>query len=260
MYWFLLSFLFAAAARMVAPAASLSAAVSTLAFGFFLGLKHATDADHIVAVSTIVSEKKSARAASLIGALWGVGHTLALFLVGAVVLVLKTQIPEHVATFFEFGVGVMLVFLGLRLFYHLLRGSKLHIHVHDHNGVRHAHFHLHKKDEPHLHHSHHGLEFDRRSLFIGLVHGMAGSAALMLLVLTTISSTWLAVGYILIFGVGSIGGMMLMSMLLALPITFLGQRFDRFQKSVQVAAGALSVAFGILIMWEMGQALWPAIS
>ncbi len=230
--------------------------VSVLGFGFLLGLKHATDADHIVAISTIVSEKQDARAASTVGMMWGLGHTLALLVVGLGVILLKTQIPEHVASLLEFAVGVMLVFLGVRLFLRLRRARTIHFHEHEHDGYRHAHLHIHEEGVDDPPHTHHGFSFDHRSLLIGLVHGMAGSAALMLLVLTTISSTWLAVAYILVFGLGSIGGMMAMSFVLALPVALMGARFDRLQRSVQFFAASLSVIFGLIIMWEIGHGLF----
>ncbi len=230
--------------------------ISILGFGFLLGLKHATDADHIVAISTIVSEKKNARAASAVGMMWGLGHTLALLVVGLGVILMKTQIPDHVASLLEFAVGVMLVFLGVRLFVRLRRARTIHFHVHEHDGYRHAHLHIHEKGVDDPPHTHHGFSFDHRSLLIGLVHGMAGSAALMLLVLTTISSTWLAIAYILIFGVGSIGGMMAMSFFLALPVALIGSRFEKMQRSVQFFAASLSVIFGLIIMWEIGHGLF----
>ena len=183
---------------------------SVLLIGFLLGLRHATDADHLAAVSTIVSEKKNIFSASIIGGLWGVGHTISLFLVGALVIFLKLQISETVEARLEAIVGGMLVILGINALRKLYTAQEIHAHSHAHDGHAHTHIHLHKNQlEENSHH-----RFSPRSVIIGMVHGLAGSAALMLLVVPTISSPLLALLYILIFGVGSIGGMMLMSFLI----------------------------------------------
>jgi sulfite exporter TauE/SafE len=226
--------------------------LSLLAFGFVLGLKHAVDADHLAAVSTMASERRSLLGASLIGALWGVGHTISLTVAGIVVIVLNFQISETVKQSLEFCVGLMLVGLGVNALRKLATGGRIHIHVHEHGGQVHAHPHVHEsapREEPH---THHGLRFGARPLLIGMVHGLAGSAALMLLVLTTISSSFIGFLYIGIFGAGSIGGMMIMSTLFALPARLTAQRFARANFALRCLAGVFSLSFGLFMVYEIG--------
>jgi sulfite exporter TauE/SafE len=226
--------------------------VSLLAFGFVIGLKHAVDADHLAAVSTMASERRSLLSSSLIGALWGVGHTFSLMIAGIVVIVLHVQISETVKQSLEFCVGLMLVGLGVNALRKLAKGGRIHIHVHEHGGQVHAHPHVHEsapREEPH---THHGLRFGARPLLIGMVHGLAGSAALMLLVLTTISSSLVGFLYISVFGAGSIGGMMIMSTLFALPARLTVQRFARANFALRCLAGIFSLSFGLFMIYEIG--------
>lgn len=218
---------------------------SVLIIGFVLGLQHATEADHLAAVSTIVSEKKNLFTASIVGGLWGVGHTISLFTVGIVVIFLKLQISENVEAKLEACVGLMLVILGLNALRKLLKAKKVHIHTHEHGGHVHAHIHTHGEKPVE---SHHG--FSPRSIIVGMVHGLAGSAALMLLVVPTIPSPWVASLYILIFGVGSIGGMMAMSFLIGLPFHFTANRFDILNKAIRLCAGVFSLGLGLTIIYE----------
>ena len=224
---------------------------AVLSLGFFIGLRHATEADHLAAVSTIVSERKSIWSSMFIGGIWGLGHTISLVVAGIFVLLLNFQISERTERMLEFGVGVMLVLLGLNVLQKIVRGGKLHLHTHEHAGRKHVHPHLHepaKTDEPN---THHGFSFNPRALIIGMVHGMAGSAALMLLVIPTIESRPLGLLYIVIFGVGSIAGMMLMSLLVGLPF-YLSAKFSRFNHVLQCVAGLVSVGLGLLIIYEKG--------
>jgi sulfite exporter TauE/SafE len=219
---------------------------SVLMIGFVLGLQHATEADHLAAVSTIVSEKKNLLTASIVGGLWGIGHTISLFGVGMLVIFLKLQISETIEARLEACVGLMLVVLGLNALRKLFQASKVHVHAHEHDGHRHAHIHTHaddRRDE-----SHHRLS--PRSVAIGMVHGLAGSAALMLLVVPTINSPALALLYILIFGIGSIGGMMAMSFLIGLPFHFTAGRFDVLNRGIRLVAGVFSLGLGFSIIYE----------
>ena len=229
---------------------------SLLALGFVLGLKHAVDADHLAAVSTMASERRSLLSSSLIGALWGLGHTISLVAAGIIVIVLHFQISETVKQSLEFCVGLMLVGLGLNALRKLARGGYVHIHAHEHGGHVHAHPHVHPglqkeahKQEPH---THHGLRFGARPFLIGLVHGLAGSAALMLLVLTTVTSPLVGLLYIGIFGAGSIGGMMIMSTLFALPARFTAARFTRANLALRCLAGIFSLSFGFFMICQIG--------
>ncbi len=229
---------------------------SVLALGFALGIKHALDADHLVAVSTIVSERKGLRGSSLVGAVWGLGHTASLLAVGLAVIALHAQIPERVAQAMEFGVAVMLVGLGLNLLRKLLSGATFHAHPHRHGGCWHLHPHLHEArghggpDAPSD--SHHALRVGKRPFLIGMVHGLAGSAALMLLVLATIPSRALGFAYIGVFGLGSVGGMLVMSTLIGLPFAVTAHRFERLNAAVQALAGGFSVGLGLWLMWQIG--------
>ncbi len=222
-----------------------------LGLGFFLGLKHATEADHLAAVTTIVSGRKSIWNSALVGGLWGLGHTISLFVAGIFVLLLNFQISERTERALEFCVGLMLTILGLNVFRKLVKGGKLHFHTHEHGGREHVHPHIHES-EPDEAHTHHGLSLSPRALFIGMVHGMAGSAALMLLVIPTIDSRSLGLFYIVIFGVGSIGGMMLMSLLVSLPFRLTEFKFERINRLMQIAAGVISVSLGLWIVYEKG--------
>lgn len=219
---------------------------SILVFGFLLGLKHATEADHLAAVSTIVSEKKNLFASSIIGGLWGVGHTISLLVVGLFVIFLKLQISEQLEAKLEAGVGIMLVLLGLNALRNLYLTKNAHLHTHEHEGHKHLHIHTHgEKTEEKWHHN-----LSPRSVIIGMIHGLAGSAALMLLVVPQIKSSFLAIVYIVIFGVGSIGGMMLMSFLVGLPFHFTANNFVSMNKAIRFIAGIFSFGLGLSIIYE----------
>jgi sulfite exporter TauE/SafE len=219
---------------------------SVLLIGFVLGLQHAVEADHLAAVSTIVSEKKNLFTASIVGGLWGVGHTISLFTVGLLVIFLKLQISSSVESKLEAVVGAMLVILGINAFRKLFVSKEVHAHVHEHGGHIHTHFHAH--NNPAKEKSHHRLS--PRTILIGMVHGLAGSAALMLLVVPTIASPYVAILYILIFGVGSIGGMMAMSFLIGLPFHFTANRFGLLNKGIRLCAGIFSLGLGMTIIYE----------
>lgn len=226
--------------------------LSLLAVGFVLGLKHALDADHLAAVSTMATERRSLVASSLIGAMWGLGHTASLLLAGCLVLIFQFEINASAARVLEFGVGLMLVALGINTLRKLRRGARIHMHAHEHGGFWHAHPHLHQQkieDRPHMHH---GLKSSARPLLVGMVHGMAGIAALMLLVLATTPSRLAGFLYIALFGIGSIGGMMIMSTLFALPARLTSMRFAHANLTLRGLAGAFSLAFGIFTIYKVG--------
>lgn len=221
--------------------------VALLVFGFVLGLRHALDVDHLAAVSTIVSERRSVWASSLVGALWGLGHTVALLVVGVAVIALHTEIPPSVARGLELGVAIMLVGLGANLLRTLRRGGRLHLHSHAHGGRVHVHPHLHEVGA-----AHHHLRPGRRPFLVGLMHGLAGSAALMLAVAATIPSPILALTYVAVFGCGSIGGMMAMSTLVGVPLGLAADRFARAEGVVRACAALASVAVGLALAWRIG--------
>lgn len=221
---------------------------SILFYGFLIGLKHATDTDHLAAIGTIIAEKRSLLSSALVGGLWGLGHTVSLSLAGFLILFLEFQISEEVEKFFESCVAVMLLLLGLNVFRKLLQGGELHFHTHSHGSITHAHPHIHLGED--AAHTHHGLDLTFRSFLIGLVHGLAGSAGLMLMVIPTINSKLLGIVYIIVFGIGSIGGMMIMSFLVGLPF-FLSSGFIRLNKILQVLAGSFSLFVGVYIIYEI---------
>ena len=165
---------------------------SLLFFGFVLGLRHATEADHLAAVSTIVSERKSLFSAALVGGLWGVGHTIALFVVGLIVILLKLQISESVEAKLESVVGLMLVILGVNAVRKILSSKTIHAHTHDHSGHEHKHLHTHADETAEA--SHH--RFSPRSVVVGMIHGLAGSGALMFIILPLIESPVVALAYL----------------------------------------------------------------
>jgi ABC-type nickel/cobalt efflux system permease component RcnA len=218
--------------------------------GLILGIKHALDADHLIAVSTIVSEHQSLKWASLIGAFWGLGHTATLFVVGLLVIGFRLTIPLRVALGLEFLVALMLVVLGGNILWRSFRAEKLHLHAHAHNPETHTHFHFH--GEPEESHAHpHPFKSMRKPFLVGMVHGLAGSAALMLLVLTTIPSPLAGLVYILIFGFGSVGGMLVLSSLIGLPFVLTARRFSLLNGWIRLVAGLASAAFGLFLGWEI---------
>jgi ABC-type nickel/cobalt efflux system permease component RcnA len=238
-----------------------------LGLGFALGLKHATEADHLVAVTTIVSEQRSVWRSGLVGALWGVGHTASLLVAGLLVIVLGLAIPNPVASILEFVVALMIIFLGSRILYLTLRHRE-HVHVHtpSHEGHAHIHFHFHDDSDAHKIRSQakHGAEHHLRRLsgwrplIVGMVHGLAGSAVLTLLVLTEVvrdGSRFRGMAYLLVFGVGSIGGMLLMSTLISLPIILTTRRFERIETPMRLVVSISSIAFGIYYAWLTGWAI-----
>lgn len=212
-------------------------------FGFLLGIKHALDADHIVAVTTIVSRGRGLFRSALVGLSWGIGHTLTLFIVGFGVLVLKLTVPDRLALSMEFIVGMMLVVLGVSVIRRLVRS---HVHWHRHGDKYHLHSHSHEATPEHDH-RHMG-----RSLVIGMVHGLAGSGALTVLVLSTMSSVVQGLSFLLLFGVGSIMGMLVFSGLISLPFKLTAGVSQRLNLWVQGAAGVISIVLGLFIMWQIG--------
>jgi high-affinity nickel permease len=227
--------------------------VTALALGFVYGLRHALDPDHMVAVSTIVSEHKSLLRSSIVGTFWGLGHTTSLLGFGLLVLLLKVSIPKSLELWLEMAVAAMLVVLGVNVMLGVAkkRGLQLHSHSHSHDGEEHAHLHIHSNDNHE--HRHRMLKLGRRPFIVGLVHGMAGSAAVTLAALTTIPSVLVGLIYIGLFGLGSIGGMLLMSALIGLPFAVTARRFSTLNLRVRLIAGLLSVVFGLMLAWNLLQ-------
>lgn len=225
------------------------ASLGILSFGFVLGLKHAIEADHLAAVSTIVAQQKGLLRYAGLGALWGLGHTISLTVAGTLVLVLNFQISPEIEQMLEFFVGIMLCLLGLNVIRKLVKGRKLHLHHHAHGGHEHAHIHAH----PHQHDDGNEVSsFNPRALIVGMVHGLAGSAALMLLIVPIIDSKIVGMLYVLIFGIGSIAGMAIMTFIVGLPFRITAFRYTRVRHILEGIAGIVSVAFGLWIIYENG--------
>ncbi|MDQ3255655.1 MAG: sulfite exporter TauE/SafE family protein [Acidobacteriota bacterium] len=241
------------------PSLASLGALAVLGLGLVFGLKHATEADHVVAVSTIVSEQRNLWRAALVGVLWGAGHTASLVVVGVIVLALRIAIPEYVGAWLEFGVALMIIGLGVAALARALRKREdVHLHQHTHDGVPHAHIHFHEEGtehaEPTAAHSHAVTRIGVKPVIVGAVHGLAGSAALTLLVLTQIQSMVVGLLYLIVFGVGSVAGMLIMSSLVGLPFALGARRFSGLSNGLQTVAGALSVAFGIWYAYGTGVA------
>jgi sulfite exporter TauE/SafE len=219
--------------------------VSVIGLGFLLGVRHALDADHVAAVSTLIAERPAWRSSGWIGFWWGCGHTLTLLAVGLIVLQLKIVISPALAAGLEFAVGIMLVLLGASLAATVIR-DRWHLHVHQHDGASHAHLHRHGAQESHGHE--HWFGPTTRPVMVGMVHGLAGSAALMLLVLAAVQSPWEGLVYILVFGAGSIAGMIGVGLLISFPLTLSQAMGRRVQLAVQGLASLASIALGVSMM------------
>lgn len=180
---------------------------SVLTIGFVLGIRHAIEPDHVIAVSTIASQSKKLWHASLAGVFWGIGHTITLFIVGIILILMKGEIPGKWSMSLEFLVGIMLVYLGVTT---ILSFKNIHVHTHGHDGDEHKHVHTHEHGGKHEHkhkHKHKHVSY-LKSMSIGLVHGLAGSGTMVILTMSTVKSVWEAAIYILLFGVGTVIGML----------------------------------------------------
>lgn len=226
-----------------------------LGIGLLFGLKHATEVDHVVAVSTIVSQHRNVWRSSLVGALWGAGHTVSLLVIGIFVLTLKIAIPERVSNWLEFCVALMIIGLGASALWNALRKrGDVHVHKHSHDGVSHTHIHFHEPQTKHnaqRKHTHAVSQIGIKPVLIGAMHGVAGSGALTLLVLAQINSTWQGLLYLAVFGVGSIAGMLLMSGLIGLPFALTSRNLTGLHHRLQAAAAVFSLAFGFWYAYDL---------
>jgi len=239
--------------------------LSIIAIGFFLGMRHATDPDHVVAVTTIVSRQNKIGRAALTGIFWGIGHTLTIFVVGTAIILFDVVIPARIGLGMEFSVAVMLIILGLMNVVSFSRSAQsiariqggVTTHAHSHASGELIHTHTHEPESMSLTRMDRwfgNLGFYRqlRPLLIGIVHGLAGSAAVALLVLTTIRDPHWAIAYLLIFGIGTVAGMMLITMSIASAFNFFGRKHANFSVRLGLISGLLSLGFGLLLVYQIG--------
>ena len=233
---------------------------AALALGVVLGVRHSLDPDHVVAVSTIVSQYRNPLRSFWVGVSWGLGHTTTLLLIGVVIIALRLTIPDRLALVLEFFVGVMLVGLGAQVVYGFVK-KRVHQHSHGHEEEDHLHFHAHGRAQDEIqiesldHHNDAGVGkpfLRKKSYVVGLVHGVAGSAALTLLVLASIESPWAGLVYILLFGLGSILSMGVMTIFISFPFVFSANRLPKLNRIIQFGVGTLSILFGLFLMYEIG--------
>jgi high-affinity nickel-transport protein len=252
----------------------MTALFAIIALGFFLGMRHATDPDHVIAVTTIVSRQNRISRAALTGIVWGIGHTITIFAVGTAIILFGLVIPTRLGLSMEFSVALMLIILGLMNVLAFVRSARsiakgdaeatVHSHPHSHGDYVHTHAHGHAREShPHaadttpLAQMDHwfgriGIYRQLRPLLVGIVHGLAGSAAVALLVLTTIRDPRWAIAYLLVFGLGTVGGMMLITMSIASAFNFFGKKHASFSVRLGLVSGLLSLAFGLLLVYQIG--------
>src|SRR5579884_726289 len=245
--------------------------LSIIALGFFLGMRHATDPDHVIAVTTIVTRERQISKSAWIGAFWGIGHTITIFVVGVAIILFDVVIPPRIGLSMELAVGFMLILLGIVNVVGFFRGMPagvpfsstsevVHSHAHGHGDYIHTHPHTHGPLE-HTHKKNPVAWLDQalsdfklyrpiRPLMIGIVHGLAGSAAAALLVLATIRDPRWAVAYLLVFGIGTIAGMMLITMSIASTFHFVRGK-HQFLRQLAMASGLLSLGFGVFVAYQI---------
>lgn len=227
---------------------------SILMLGFLLGMRHAMDADHVAAVATLAIRSRSVGHTVLQGLAWGTGHAFTLMLFGGIVLVAGIAVPEQAAQALEFAVGIMLIVLGADALYRLVR-ERMHFHVHRHACDAAAHFHAHShrcESRPHdaaLHDHAHPRGLAGRALAVGMMHGMAGSAALILLTLEAVRSPTWGIAYVAVFGIGSILGMAVLSLAIAVPLRLTSHHLVRAHKGLSAGVGLTTLLLGCYIVY-----------
>lgn len=224
--------------------------ISILGLGFLVGMHHALEADHVAAVSSIAARQSKLHSVVKHGLTWGLGHTITLFLFAGAAIILGRAIPDAVATSLETIVGVVLILLGAHVLWRLWR-DRIHFHAHRHSdSTMHLHAHSHigsstRHDRPHAEQDHdHQHGFRWRSLVVGLMHGMAGSAALLVLAASQVGDAWLGLVYVLVFGIGSMIGMGALSVVIALPLSLSAQFLTWANHGLQLAIGLLTIGIG----------------
>lgn len=228
--------------------------LTILFLGFLVGFQHAFEADHLAAVASLATRSRSLLDTARQGAVWGLGHTLTLFLFGGAVLVTDHLVPEKLASGLELAVGVMLVLLGADVLRRVIR-DRVHFHAHTHASTAHFHAHSHPgtrdhQTDPHRHS--HRKELPLRALLVGMTHGMAGSAALIVLALGTVRSPWQGLAYIAIFGFGSIVGMALVGAAISLPLRYSPRGLTWLHNGLTAAVGVVTIGLGSYVIYQIG--------
>ncbi|RKR11707.1 ABC-type nickel/cobalt efflux system permease component RcnA [Flavobacterium sp. 90] len=227
----------------------------------YAGLEHAFEADHLLAVNNLVTNRSKIKDALKDGMFWGIGHTATIFIVGIIMIGFKISISEHVFSYLEAGVGLMLIVLGIIRLFKLLYKKKhshtyYHSHVHTHsNGLTHTHMHAHTYEHSHpiatFKHSHYNESTNYKTAFgVGLIHGLAGSGSLVILVISQMKTPLQGLLYILIFGVGSIIGMFAASGLFSIPFTKSILKSQKLQYSLIIISSVICILYGVKIIYS----------
>lgn len=231
-----------------------------LILGFLLGMRHAMESDHVAAVATLVARRLPFSQTVMQGAVWGLGHALTLFVAFSLVLFLDAMVPASFAAGLEALVGIMLIVLGIDVLVRLYR-ERIHFHAHRHgDGTVHLHAHSHKDEprrehDPHHHEHEHPRGFPVRALCVGMVHGLAGSAALILLTLDSTMSPATGLAYVALFGLGATAGMAFLSAAIAVPLRWSARGMTRLHHALQVAVGCATITIGGLLCYEYAAGL-----
>lgn len=232
--------------------------LSILVFGSLIGMSHALEADHLTAVAALSARRSSRRALVLRGTYWGIGHTIALLAICGTVVLAGLVLSSHIEATLEMVVGAMIVGLGVHVLV-TARRRRIHFHVHDHGSVRHIHAHSHAGDGvPHTESAHehaHAPERPLRALAVGLVHGAAGSGALLVLAVAAADSALTALAYVAAFGIGSITGMAALSFVVSYPLKALQQGAGWLNTATTVAIGCVALFIGGNLMIESASTL-----
>ncbi len=222
---------------------------------FLIGMQHAMEADHVAAVVSLASRNRSLGETARQGVVWGLGHALTLFLFGGLVLVMDAMVPTRFAQALELAVGVMLILLGLDVLRRLMR-ERVHFHLHRHGESVHFHAHSHLSGQSHdaenSHQHEHPKAFPMRALFVGMTHGMAGSAALIILALDSVQTLAQGVLYIALFGFGSILGMAILATAISLPLRYTSRSFTWAHNGLKAAVGIVTIGLGSILVWQIG--------
>lgn len=233
-----------------------------LTLGLLLGLQHAMEADHLAAVASLTARDRSLGDAARQGTAWGLGHSLTLLLVGGGVLLIDGLIGERTALLLESVVGLMLILLGLDVLLRLWL-KRVHFHIHSHDSETHIHAHAHapgSRHEADPHHHRHAKRLPLRSLLVGMVHGMAGSAALIVFALGSVRSVWEGLAYIAVFGLGSVIGMTALAVVISLPLRWSARSLTWAHNGLTAVLGIFTLGLGMLILHQTSQALLQGVS